>query len=119
MDKYIESTGVRRIDDEIDDRGKVAVLVNAARVFLLVHTDSEQPDRIGPLAGQRSGKAVGFVLVLLNDSQDLGPCRFGNVGIVVDDAGYGTAGYPSQLGNIFAAHKGSPLSYKRAFITLL
>ncbi|MNP76461.1 hypothetical protein D3C76_1737030 [compost metagenome] len=50
MDEYIESSGIRRVDDEVDNRSKVAVLINATRVCLFVHTDGEQTDCIGSFA---------------------------------------------------------------------
>ncbi|MNC46078.1 hypothetical protein D3C75_950760 [compost metagenome] len=91
MDEYIKTSGIRCIDDEVDDRSKVAVLINAACVCLLVHTDGKQSDRIGSFACQCSCKAVRFILILFNNSQYLRPGSFRNVGIVVDDTGYRTA----------------------------
>ncbi|MNZ80320.1 hypothetical protein D3C78_989500 [compost metagenome] len=91
MDEYIKTSGIRCIDDEVDDRSKVAVLINAACVCLLVHTDGEQTDGIGSFTRQRPCEAVRFVLILFNNSEYLCSGSFRNVGIVVDDTGYCTA----------------------------
>ncbi|MNI65301.1 hypothetical protein D3C73_1208020 [compost metagenome] len=50
MDEYVKTFGIRSIDDKVDDRSKVAVLINTASVCLLVHTDGEQTDCIGSFA---------------------------------------------------------------------
>ena len=84
MYQNVKPAGVRRIDDHVDDGGEVAVLINPAGVFLFRHADRKQADRIRTFAGQRSGKAVRLILVLLDDPEHLGPRRFGNIRVIVD-----------------------------------
>ncbi|MNL72038.1 hypothetical protein D3C87_1972820 [compost metagenome] len=92
MDQHITAAGIRGVDNGINERREVIVLIDPGRILFLIHADSEKPDRVGLLAGQSPGEAVGFVLMLLNHLQHLGPGLLRDVGIIVDHAGNRASG---------------------------